>query len=447
MIRILIILVNLVSFLFIDILNNGDVSLRMDAPVIVDAGKEFRIKVTISKDDLSGFSRFQQNLPAGLTASSENPANADFTFEDKRVRLIWLRMPESDEVTAVYRVKVDERLKGTFSIGGKFSYVDDNDRKSVSITPQSITIIPSPDMDPSETVDINDFEKQVIPDLTGSGKSEIACIRQKPYLNASGEVVVNVLVHKKDLEKFAKVEEQISDGFTAVSITSRNAIFTFNDQLAKYLWMNLPAAPYFVVTYNLVPDAGKTLNDLSIDGQFSYIEEDETIVLDIIQRDVDLTNLTAKQVQELIQEKPREETEDTEETRPDEEQKEITEPLAQTEQSKLYQNLNNTEKRYMLEPETGIYYRVQLAAGHRPVNIRQYFRQFNIDPDRVRREQHEGWIKYSIGSYDIYKEARDYRVHIWNTTTINDAFVTAYNNGSRITVQEALMIANQEWYR
>jgi hypothetical protein len=45
----------------------------------------------------------------------------------------------------------------------------------------------------------------------------------------------------------------------------------------------------------------------------------------------------------------------------------------------------------------------------------------------------------------IYKGARNYREIIKDQHKIEGPFVTAYNNGTRITVQEALMISKDQW--
>ena len=67
--------------------------------------------------------------------------------------------------------------------------------------------------------------------------------------------------------------------------------------------------------------------------------------------------------------------------------------------------------------------------------------------DEVLSETHEGWFKYTTGNYSEYKAARDRRVKLADNDVNTGPFVTAYNNGNRITVQEALMVANQKWVK
>lgn len=467
MIKSIVPILNLLVILALQIFP-GNISVEMDVPSEVNAGSEFQVTITLKKGDLESFSRFQQQIPTGLSASSDVSANADFTFDENRVRLIWLRLPGSDEFTVSYRIKVDERLKGTFNLSGQFSYIENNERKSVDIEPTAITIIPSETIDPSLIVDINDFGKEVIPYIKpfSEESANIACIRQKPYMVDDGTYIVNVLVNKNDRKQFAKIEETIPEGYTAASIDPKEAIFTFKDQTAKFLWMNMPMDAYFTVTYRLIPKNQATLPPPDINGSFSFLVDEKTISIDIVEKDLDLLALERDEIFNLVTQTLSEPVAET--TAPQEAE---TTPIAEAtpvetestlvaedvhpvvsevpEQSTVEQAVapsTRINRSYLLEPEEGVYYRVQVAAGHKPVNINRYFRNMNLEME-VRRESHEGWQKYSVGSFDMYKEARDYRVHIWNTTPVKDAFVTAYNSGTRITVQEALMITEQKWYQ
>jgi hypothetical protein len=438
MIRLFAPVAQLLVAVVLKLLFQGDVSLVVNAPSEVVAGTEFEVQVTINKGELDKFSRLLQNLPAGLSAASIETSNADFSFDAKRARFIWLRLPEENQFAISYKIKVDQRLKGTFTIDGKFSYIDENERRSINVESQSITILPSPDIDPSLIVDIKDYEQLVIPYIKpAGGEPQIACIRQQPEMAADGSgYIVNLLVNKERKEKFAKIEESMPSGYRAVPIKERDAIFTSKNKTAKFLWMNLPASSFFMVSYKLIP-FNKFVKPPELTGKFSYLEEAKTVSIDIKQTGEDLAMIKSpEELNALIQNLTSPQLATTTTEPEDVVQKQIV-----TVSSK-----NKRNKKYQLEPEEGIYYRVQLAAGHNPVNVRRYFRKYRLDKE-VRTEEHEGWHKYSVGSFGQYKEARDYRVHIWNTTVIDDAFVSAYNDGKRITVQEALMIANQKWYK
>lgn len=442
MIKHLLLLVNMFVLLALNFVFS-DVGVDMSAPGQVEAGNEIYVEVTLNKSDFDSFARFQQEIPAGLTPVPVKTANADFSFKDQKVKFIWLKLPSEDKITIGYKLKVDQRLKGSFSLNGTFSYIANNERKSVDVSPKYITINPSSTIDPKLIVDIKDFKNLVTPVQEEQPSiDQVKCIRQTPYLaQGSNEYIINLLVNKGNKEKFAKIQESVPEGYTAVALDSKDAIFTFKDQTVKLLWMNLPADPYFVVSYKLVPNEGVTEKP-KMDGTFSYIEDDNTLSINIVEKDVNLQNVSQENLLAIISSTGGGTT-PVDYVQPADYTGKVKIEIAE---SVLKLIRNNTKLTNMLEPETGVYYRVQIAAGHRPININRYFKKYNLDKE-VRTEFHEGWRKYSVGSFYVYKAARDYRVHVWNTTTIDDAFVSAYNNGKRITVQEALMITNHEWYR
>ena len=467
--------------------------MNLNSPAIVDAGKSFRVSITLTKSDLNGFSRFAQDIPAGLTATSINTANADFTFKDNRVRFIWLKLPDADTFTVSYDIKVDQRLKGTFDLAGKFSFIDKNERKSVDLLAKQITINPSPDIDPKLIVDIKEYKEKVIPQFLPIDAENVACVRQKPDLSYSDkEILVNILVNKGSRQKFAKIEEKIPAGYVAIAVDKKDAIFAFRDQTAKFLWMTLPAESYFTVSYKLVPQNKLKADSLPIVGNFSYIDGQKNSSVPIIEQDISLEKLSKEQVGKILASIPGylnkpidksillvsavdtattknlalknnttvndQQTKDAKLARnePSDKNKNITVLQNQAKpidtlnkailMTKNIESKETTSFSYILEPETGVYYRVQIAAGHKPIGLHKYFKKLTFNQD-IKTEKHLGWYKYSIGSWGDYKHARDFRLHVWDTTPIKDAFVAAYNAGKRITVQEALMVSNQKWYR
>lgn len=451
-----ILLVNMLGVLLFNLFSGSTVSLEMNVPHQVNAGAEFDVEVILNKKGLESFARFQQELPLGLTAQvSENP-NADFAFEDQKVKFIWLRLPQDDKMTLSYKVKVDERLKGEFTIDGLFSFIDGNERRTVSASAKQVRIMPSTGINPNLIVDISEFQQMVpLHPPVSLLASNVRCLRQTPeFVGEGNDMVVNLLVNRGVADKFAKIEEDIPEGYSVEPLETADAIFTFKDQKAKFLWMSLPPNKRFVVNYKLMPLDGQGSEQLALNGTFSYILNDATQVVDIVQKDIDLKNIDSKSLEGILASLPTTSVIPTQTGYPgsssftaEDGGRAIPVGYKKIEgKSAVTAKPVELDLSYQLEPEEGVYYRVQIAAGHKPVDIRRYFKRLKITED-VRTERHEGWYKYSIGSFNQYKNARDRRNDIWKTTPIDDAFVAAYNNGVRITVQEALMITNQQWYR
>ena len=66
------------------------VALTADDWQTTDKAVDLKVQITLNKSNVNGFARLQMELPAGITAVNGYSANADFTFKEQKVRLIWL---------------------------------------------------------------------------------------------------------------------------------------------------------------------------------------------------------------------------------------------------------------------------------------------------------------------------------------------------------------------
>jgi len=554
MLRTLIAFLHIISFSFIfstDVneLKKEEFKAEINTPGSIDKASGGIVEIVFTVGSVKGFAKLTDNLPAGVIAEAVDMGNATFTFNNGVLKIIWLNFPTDKTFSVKYKLKVADSAPNSFELGGKFSYLENNEKRSYSVFKKSIAT----------------GEQALADQTTTEQKAEkvqsyAKVVRTVESLgNEKYQVKLNIT--KQGIEGFCKIQEFTSFGAKMTEGNLSGAIFSFIKNKGKFVWMALPPEENFTVSYNLDLSAAKDKDVSILRGDFSFLEGNVTKKVDIINEgeevlaaktevtpkenestekvdaikkepkeiaptNTDLTNQdteaittpaldneialvtkdeeantvvptnsdnekreiaesseeellsdntnTTEEISEEISEEntPLEEEEEEEEEEVIEETPilEETPVLENLEVEKEKENTNeenkdsktetaplNTEqnKEQKTEPvldndfgvKSGVNYRVQIAAGKNVVNKAYFEKRHNWTNDFV-IENHSGWVKYTTGSYQVYRNARDNRETVnAGNHKFDGPFVTAYNEGIRITVQEALMISKQKWFK
>lgn len=118
----------------------SQITLSSSMPTSINSGASFDVEVKITKGTVSNFAKYQIDVPAGYSVSSIDAKNGNFTFENKRAKIVWVAIPSEPEFTIKFKVQAnnDAVSPGTFS--QKFYYLENNEKKEVEGTPVTITI-------------------------------------------------------------------------------------------------------------------------------------------------------------------------------------------------------------------------------------------------------------------------------------------------------------------
>lgn len=475
MIRNLVLIFNVAALLIYKILfQDGGVEIKQTVPQTVKAGSDYTVELTVSKGAVSGFAKFQQELPAGMTATAIETKSGTFSFTDQNVKIIWMSLPTEKEFTISYKVSVSKDMSGPTSLAGKFSYIDNNEKRTVNVNPSTIDVenpnkATTSTQTPAETQPVaTQPQETTAPQTTtpaatgtadqpapatGTGTSGLSCTRNILTITNPDEFTVELVVNRGAVSGFAKLEETLPTGFTASVIEPMNAVFSFVDQKAKFLWMSLPTDNQFKISYKVKRDPSAP-TQLTVEGLFSYLENDVTQKVTIPAQNVNLAPGAVASTQKTTA--PAETTATTTpvvtpvETQPEvvqQQPKEQPQPTETAKETKPEPSVTPTTQESTAVAGNGakVKYKVQIMAAHKPVS-ESYFKNNHMINESVASEMHEGWHKFTIGSFSDYRQARDKRESV-SQNKLPGPFVTAYNGGKRITVQEALMISAQKWVK
>ena len=452
MIKYALIIANMIGALLVGTFMDDGVIIEDNTPSTMAPGEERRIDVTINKGEVEGFAKLQIDVPEGMTATAGETNGASFTFSNQKIKFIWMSLPAEQEFTVNYHLKAAPTATGSKVVSGVFSYIKENQRIDYELQSKIIVVGGTNTALASQAT-----EPAIEPAVPVYEGTDLACLRTITEIE-SDKYLVTLNVVNSDLKGFAKIKENVPSGFTINEDDSDGAVVTVEKDGIKYIWFEVPKLTNFKVSYTLTGTA-----DPKIEGTFSYVEDNSPKEMDVINlgttlieeplavvtepvtpvdpKDNGQATVTSevKETPAVVKTEPKTVTSNTTTTAKVAEKADNTSTTASVKPS-------NPASTTIPEPEVGVTYKVQIVAAHKVVG-KAYFKSRHNFTENFSIENHEGWVKYATGKWEAYSEARNDRERIKKVYNFNGPFVTAYNDGERITVQEALMLTKQEWIK
>ena len=466
MIKPLVILFNTVSvFLFSFFFGDTPVTMTGSFPKSAKPGTEFPVEIKINKGNIAGFAKFQVEVPQGFTVKESESKGGNFSFTANIGKIIWTSTPGDAEFTLKFIMVADASVSGSKTIAAKFSYVNNNSKEVVEMTPAEIMIgegaadspvassdTQVPSTPPATSTDNNAASATPAAASTGNTaqsldnpvepNSNVICSRTISSGATANEVSVEVKIKKPGIKGFAKYQEVLPAGYNAKGVKTNGSSFSVSDGKAKFVWVSLPPEDEMIISYVLEKSESAPASTKLEGGEFSYLESDQTKK---IKMPVEAINAGASTLPVANNSANQAQTQAPQQTSAVTTAEPVagnsaasTEPVKTTATEPV---ANNTAAR----KEGNVQYRVQVGAFRNPIESNVLSKKFNIS-ETIKSEMAEGYSKFMIGSFPEYKEARNSREDM-KQKGCNSAFVVAYNGAKRITVQEALMITSQKWYK
>ncbi len=439
MIKYLLIIINSLG-LFVFGLFSGDngITVTSTIPANMVAGQDVTIELKVNKGAQSGFAKLQLELPEGIILKEAEDKGANYNYNAGIAKWVWAALPMESEIVVKVTLFVEASSLGGKTISAKYSYVENNIKQVVEMNPVEVNILP-PGSDinaPVVTTPSVDSSSVAITNPTppaNTGVEPVGVITVTRTISAGStdnEFLITLKIKKDGTKGFARYSDDIAEGIIVKSVKTDGGSFSVADGKIKFVWVNVPDKEELEIAYTI---GGSTSNAVMLGGEYSYLEDNQSKKYKVPMETI------AFQTKQLVNTDKPVETKDPEIVNPA-----TVQSVEETVAKKLSES---TTEKTVAKKEGNMNFVVQVGAfTNAKVTAQRLKNKFKIK-ESIKSEMQGGYSKFMIGSHSEYKNARNQRETMKSANGVKSAFVVAYNAGSRITVQEALMITNQKWFK
>ena len=458
MIKYFFILINsLTLFIFGLFQTDNSVTIKNNIPSNFIVGQEVAVEFRISKGIQSGFAKFQLELPDGISIIKKDEMNSIYSIQNGVAQWIWSEVPKDEELLIKLTLVASELGIGIKTFNSNYSFIEKNEKKVFNMLPLEASI---------QNKIINNKVSVIKDTLTkAEPNTSIDVVRLISDGPTANEKTITIKIKKGDTKGFAKYSDETDLILNAKAIKTDGSSFSVSDGKIKFVWVDVPTKSELEVSYHIDLN-NKNSNILK--GEYSYLEKNQSkkyivksdslvigklkdeITLQAVQKtepaksivqeneanqltskkiiEESKSNLTVEKTSTLVTETP---------NLVKKEAIEVKTMPAKAETVKETPQIVNADPNFVVQ--IGAFKNTKVVAT---VLIKKY-----RITDKIVDELHDGFSKFMVGNHNLYKEARKHRDIIKSKHGVKDAFIAAYNVGKRITVQEALMVSKQSWFK
>lgn len=417
----------LVIFLFSLFVQENDPRISSKLPENLQINRESVMEVHITKAEMEGFASFQLDLPPAFSIREIESSQGRFSLNEGQAQWTWDELPEQEELVLVLGITPLAGSEGKRNISGTFYYIENNEKKSRDLASSEIEVLPGTESQAAASDSSRTQAKAAEEGGHAEPNGKLDIERSLAEGNQPGEKRIDITIRKGLTRGFARYSDILPEGFSAKAFKTEGGSFSVADGKIKFVWVSVPDKEELHISYLLW--CKSETREITLKGEYSYLEHNQSKKIDVPDLIVSFDQAIQNKTESVAQTNKTETGEDPKKTSPA--QEETIERLA--EQSKKQAG----------KPT----FAIQIGAfTNAKVNAQTLKRRFKIN-EKIRSEMQEGYAKFMIGTHALYTDARSKRNTVVMNNGVKSAFVVAYNNGKRITVQEALMVLNQKWFK
>lgn len=197
-------------------------------PSDIKSGGEVVVAIEVTKDGAEGFAKLMETIPAGFKAVEFNSVTGNFIYENGKLRIIWLTMPDGETYRAEYKLVHDGSTSGAQNIKGKFYYVQNDKRAEIIIPSTTVTVakkvekkelvaakplpkLPTVEPVTADTVDEVEVKPEEVEVKVEEKKEEVVAKVDSVKEEVKAAEIVEVKVEEKK-EEVVPVEKPASSG-------------------------------------------------------------------------------------------------------------------------------------------------------------------------------------------------------------------------------------------